>query len=263
MNVILYWLSRQVIWIAVICLIGAAGYVISAIIAKRKRDTSQFTLEREIYHQRMSRAFLVTALFLALAATVFMVNIYWNPDDEEPDVTTPTPSIGLFTLTPAPTQTGTTTDLTGTTTMTQGESSSVVISAPEPTAPPLPEELLGDAPTPIPQEMLQPDCPHPGAQLTSPAAGSNVSGVVEIAGTADLNAFSYYRFEVVFPGSSTPNFIAQIDEAVDNGILGSWDVSDPARYPPGGPYRFQLVVVDIYGNTLSCIIPVNIVSQQE
>jgi hypothetical protein len=78
-------------------------------------------------------------------------------------------------------------------------------------------------------------------------------------GTASINAFSYYRFEVEFPGSETPNFIAQYDEAIENGTLGVWDVTDPDLYPPGGPYRFQLVVVDIYGNTTTCTIPVNIV----
>ena len=39
-----------------------------------------------------------------------------------------------------------------------------------------------------------------------------------------------------------------------------WDVSDPNRYPPGGPYLFRLVVVDIYGNTSICTVPVNIVA---
>jgi hypothetical protein len=47
---------------------------------------------------------------------------------------------------------------------------------------------------------------------------------------------------------------------VINGFLGTWDISDPSRYPPGGPYRFQLVVVDIYGNTTTCTIPVDIVA---
>jgi hypothetical protein len=262
MNVILYWLSQQVIWISAICLIGALGYAATAVIAKRRRDIAQFTLEREIYHQRMSRAFLVTALFLALAATVFVVNTNWNPADAPTDVTTPTPSSGLFTLTPEPVQLGTRATLTNTDVITQSESPSVVISAPDAPAPAA-EGAESGAPTPIPQELLQPNCPSPGSQLTSPVAGSNLSGIVSVAGTADTNAFSYYRFEVIFPGSNVANFIAQIDQSVDNGVLGSWDVSDPSRYPPGGPYRFQLVVVDIYGNTITCTIPVNIVSQQE
>jgi hypothetical protein len=249
MNVILDWLSRQVIWIALICVVGAFGYVISAVVAKRRRDIAQFTLEREIYQQRMSRAWLVTALFLILAATVFAISIYWIPT--EADLETPTPSSGLFTLTPAPTQ-----PAGGLSPLETPVS--VVVSAPEPlgTITPAVE------PTPVPAELLQPDCPNPGAQLSFPVAGSDLDGVVEVFGTATVNAFSYYRFEVIFPGAETPNFIAQYDDAVENAALGTWDVSDITRYPRGGPYRFQLVVVDIYGNTTTCTIPVNIVTQE-
>jgi len=252
MTVILEWLSRQVIWISLICLMGALGYIVTAGLAKRRRDRAQFTLEREVYHQQMTRAWLVAALFLALASTVFAVSLYWLPSQPEAEIATATPSSGLYTLTPAASQSDA--PLTATRTITQ-----VVVSAPEIVATITPTPLS----TQVPPEQLQPDCPDPGAQLTSPVAGGSLSAVVEVLGTAQVNAFSYYRFEVVFPGSETPNFIAQYDDMVENGALGLWDVSDVTRYPPGGPYRFQLVVVDIYGNTTTCTIPVNIVSQTE
>ncbi len=102
MNVILDWLSQQVSWIGVICLFGAAGYSIAAIAAKRKRDSAQFTLERDIYQQRMARAGLVTVLFIALAATVFAVSRYWIPSPIEDEAAATTPASGLFTLTPNP-----------------------------------------------------------------------------------------------------------------------------------------------------------------
>lgn len=252
MTVILDWLSQQVIWISLICLIGALGYVVMAVLAKRKRDRAQFTLEREVYHQQVTRAWLVAALFLALASAVFAVNLYWLPAQPEAENATATPSSGLYTLTPAASQSNA--PLTATRTITQ-----VVVSAPEILATITPTPLS----TQVPPEQLQPDCPDPGAQLTFPVAGGSLSAVAEVLGTAQVNAFSYYRFEVVFPGSETPNFIAQYDDMVENGTLGLWEVSDVTRYPPGGPYRFQLVVVDIYGNTTTCTIPVNIVSQTE
>ena len=263
MSVILGWLSRQVIWIGVICLLGAMGYAASAIVAKRRRDTAQFTLEREVYQQRMARAGFVTLLFLTLAATVFTIRMYWAPTPVDDLVATPTPSSGLFTLTPAPNSLNPPLGASGTVTQpvpTGGPvPTGVIISAPESPgeATPLP------IPTAVSQDALQPDCPSPGAQLTFPAAGGDLSGVVEVLGTASVNAFSFYRFEVIFPGSDTPNFVAQIDTSVDNGSLGFWDISDATRYPPGGPYRFRLVVVDIYGNTASCVIPVNIVAAEE
>ncbi len=252
MNIILSWLSRQVIWIGVICLLGAVGYSASAVLAKRRRDTAQFTLERDIYQQRMARAGLVTLLFLTLAAAVFAIRVYWAPTPADDVTAQPTPSSGLFTLTPAPNSSNPPISASGTVTQ-------VVISAPESLGTPTPQL----APTAVSQESLQPDCPDPGAQLTFPTAGSDLSGVVEVLGTASVNAFSYYRFEVIFPGSETPNFVAQIDKSVDNGSLGFWDISDATRYPPDEPYRFRLVVVDIYGNTTSCVIPVNIVAAED
>ncbi|MGC9347150.1 MAG: hypothetical protein ACP5JG_03335 [Anaerolineae bacterium] len=252
MTVILDWLSQQVIWISLICLIGAVGYIITAISAKRRRDISQFSLERDIYHQRMTRAWLVAGLFLALAGTVFIVSMIWFPAEADEEPAPATPRSGLFTLTPPATTAGGTLAATGP--LTQ-----VIVSAPEPLGTVTPVPTF----TPVPPELMQPDCPDPGAQLTFPVAGSDLSGILEVLGTARVNAFSYYRFDVEFPGAETPNFVAQYDEAVENGVLGTWDVSDPGRYPPGGPYRFQLVVVDIYGNTTTCTIPVNIVTEEE
>jgi len=250
MSVILEWLTQQVLWISLICLFGALGYIAAATVAKRRRDTSQFSLEREIYHQRMARAWVVATLFLALAGTVFLVNIFWLPPVDANGSATPTPRSGLFTPTPGSRETA----LSAT-----GSVTTAIVSTPASagTAVPLP------AATSVSADQLQPDCPSPGAQITFPVAGSDLSGTVDIVGTANVNAFSYYRYQVIFPGSDTPTFIAQYDQAVENGPLNRWVISDPARYPPGGPYRFQLVVVDIYGNTTTCTIPVNIVSSEE
>lgn len=249
MSVVLEWLSRQVILISVVCLVGALGYVVSAVIAKRQRDTAQFTLEREAYQRRMGRAAFVAVLFLALGVIVFAVSVMWMPTATVGNTGTPTPSIGLYTLTPAPTML--VASLTASGPITQ-----VIVSAPEPLGTVTPLAVA----TAVPADLLQPDCPLAGAQISYPVAGSDLSGVVEVVGTAKVNAFSYYRFEVIYPGSTAPTFVAQYEGIVENGVLGPWDVSDSVRFPPGGPYRFQLVVVDIYGNTAKCTIPVEIVS---
>ena len=258
MTTVLAWLGRQALWIGVICLLGALGYVATAISTKRRRDVAQFSLEREVYQQRMTRAWLTGTLFLVLGAVVFLLRAYVLP--AAPVTTTPAPTVGvgLFTLTPPPPGTVETPgvgtpapSLTATQMLT-----TVVIPATQPTPT---DVALPTAPS-APPDAYQPDCPATEAQLTLPAAGSNVAGEVQVEGTANVNAFSYYKFEVQFPGSDTPNFVSQYDTAVINGFLGTWDVSDPSRYPPGGPYRFQLVVVDIYGNTTTCTIPVNVVA---
>jgi len=258
MTIVLSWLGRQALWIGVICLLGALGYVVTAISTKRRRDIAQFSLEREVYHQRMTRAWFTAALFLGLGAAVFLLRTYMLPVLPVTATPAPTLGVGLFTLTPTPLKPlGTPGVETATSTLTATEMlTTVVIPAVQPT----PTDLTPPTPTPVPPDVYQPDCPSTEAQLTLPTAGSNVSGEVQVAGTANVNAFSYYKFEVQFPGSNTPNFVSQYNTAVTNGVLGTWDVSDPSRYPPGGPYRFQLVVVDIYGNTTTCTVPVNIVA---
>jgi len=252
MSVVLTWLGQQAFWIGLICLLGAFGYVVTAISTKRKRDTAQFSLEREVHHQRMVRNWMMAALFVALGALVLLVRSSIAPVIPTVEAPTPTLSAGLFTpvpfglMTPTPTLAAT------------GTVTAVVVAAPQPT----PTEVQPAAtPTLIPPDVYQPDCPSPDAQLTLPTAGGDLMGEVTVEGTANTNAFSFYKFEVQFPSSDTPNFVSQYETAVENGVLGVWDVSDPSRYPPGGPYLFRLVVVDIYGNTTICTVPVDIVEE--
>lgn len=227
-------------------------YMFAALSAKRQRDVAQFSLERDVYQQRMARAWVMSVLFLLLGGVIFAVNMFISP--LLPPLPTPTPqAVGL--QTPTPTAINLTTPLAATSVPTAQvvmEAESVVNATPT-------TEIV---PTETPQEQFQPDCPSPNAQLTLPVAGSNVSGLVSVEGTAKINTFSYYKFEVQFPGSDTPNFVSQYSIPVENGVLGTWDVSNVTDYPPG-IYRFRLVVVDIYGNTKLCTIPVNVVSTSE
>jgi hypothetical protein len=252
MKVVLVWLSQQVIWISLICIIGAIGYIAFALSSRRKRNIAQFTLEREIYQQRTTRSWLTAMLFLILAALILGISIVWGPSTPPLETATVTPRSGLFTLTPEQTIPNGT--LTVSSPITQ-----IVVGAPELQGTPV---MIATS-TPVPAALMQPDCPNPDAQVTFPVAGGELSGLIEVRGTARINAFSYYRFEVKFPDSDIPNFISQYNQPVEDDVLGTWDITNVTRYPDGGPYRFQLVVVDIYGNTTLCIIPVNIVRSEE
>ncbi len=251
MTVVLAWLSQQAFFIYAICLIGAIGYLLAASSARRRRDVAQFTLERDVHQRQMSRAGMMATLSLTLGGLVFIVRTFVLPPLPLPSTVTPTIGVGLFT--PVPRTPTPTVGLTATAPV-----SSVVISGPTPVAGQTPDA----PPTPLPQEATLPDCPYPEAQITAPVAGSKLSGQVAIYGTAKVNAFSYYKFEILFPGSDAPNFISQYTQSVENEYLGSWDVSDAARFPPGGLYHFQLVVVDLYGNTTTCTVPVEIVAPE-
>lgn len=263
MNVVLSWLGQQALLIYLACLLGALAYLFVAISAKRKRDYAQFSLERDVYQQRMARAAMMAALFLALGGVVFLIRTFVFPTLPATETAAPTPvDVGLFTPTPSPTLAPTilpTMIMTTTSNVTPTDGITVAV---ETTPVVIPTDTPIPTATPIPEADLQPDCPSPNAQMTYPLAGSDISDIVEIQGTADINAFSYYKFEVLFPGANMPTDIAQYNVAVENGRLGTWDVSNTERYPPGGPYRLRLVVVDIYGNTTVCTIPVNIVAPE-
>ncbi len=251
MKVILVWLGRQAPLLYLACALMAMLYAASAISARRKRDLAQFSLEREVFHRRMVRAWTTALLALILGGVIFAIDLFLVP--ELPAAPTPTPPTAGLTL-PAPTPLGGSPLIATAVPTTPVVTEAGAMVTPSPTPPP--------SPTPLSPAEMQPDCPSPDAQITLPVAGSSVSGLVEIQGTARTNAFANYRFEVEFPGSDTPTFISQYNIPVENGPLGTWDVSDSTRYPPG-TYRFRLVVSDIYGNTKTCIIPLNVAPPPE
>jgi hypothetical protein len=260
MSVLLEWLARQAVLFYLACLIGMVIYIFAALTARRRLRAAQFSLERRIIHQNMIRAWATSGLFLVLGVLIFLLNRYVVPEISAVETPTPPLEAGLTpqptrTLTARPTATPTLPPLTTAEPAEPGEE-----TTPDAATSPTPLPTSTATATPLPTAE-PPVCPSPNVQIIAPIAGSQVAGTVEIRGTATMNAFAYYKFEVVFPGSEAPNFISQFDTPVENGILGYWEVSDPLRYPPGGPYRFRLVTVDIYGNTTSCVIPVYVSEQ--
>jgi hypothetical protein len=64
-----------------------------------------------------------------------------------------------------------------------------------------------------------------------------------VSGAATIDNFDYYKFEFRVPNGEW-NFVARYDNAVTEGVLGSWNTD---TVPPG-EYEFRLVVVDVVGN---------------
>ena len=256
MTAILEWLARQAVLFYAACGVGAVAYAIAALAARRRGEAAQFSLEREITQQQQGRAWVMAGLFVVLGLVVFGVQAMFSPNQVQ---STPEPLQPLAGITPLPTQTPTplptATPTIPAATADEPENINAPTAAPAnatPTAP-APTETPAPVPTPLPP-LEPPNCPSPDVQVTAPVAGSSVRGTVEVWGTAQINSFAYYKFEIQFQGSSTPNFIAQFERPVSNGILGYWPIT--GEYPVGGPHRFRLVVVDVYGNTTNCIIPV-------
>jgi len=95
-------------------------------------------------------------------------------------------------------------------------------------------------------------CTAPGVQLTDPVAGQRVSGIVQLNGTANIDGFQYYKFEIRPDFAEVFNFYDQFDVPVTNGVLGEINT---AQFDPG-LYWIRLVVVDQTGNFPEpCVIP--------
>jgi hypothetical protein len=91
--------------------------------------------------------------------------------------------------------------------------------------------------------------------ITAPRAGSVISGIVDIQGTANISNFGFYKYEVAPINSDTWATISAGRDVVVNNSLGKWDTT--ALSP--GDYKLRLVVTDNQGQSLSpCVIPIRV-----
>jgi len=98
--------------------------------------------------------------------------------------------------------------------------------------------------TPTPKPAIPPYCPNPQARLTKPTVNATLKGIVEVTGSANIDSFDYYKFELRPAGATEWSTLQLFRETVADGLLGIWDTSPL----PAGAYTFRLVVVDKTGN---------------
>jgi LysM repeat protein len=114
-----------------------------------------------------------------------------------------------------------------------------------------------DTPNPDETPAPVPGCDNPGAQITSPASGSTLSGDIQFYGTAAAEDFDFYKLEIrPASGGAFTTFTDQAAESpVVNGLLGQ--VGAYAFTP--GKYVIRLAVVDITGTIVAeCSINVTL-----
>lgn len=111
--------------------------------------------------------------------------------------------------------------------------------------------------TPRPAPTLQgaQGCQPGRLAITSPKAGSEVTGTVDIQGTVNIPNFGFYKYEVAPINSDTWATISAGREIRVDQSLGPWDTT--ALTP--GDYQLRLVATDNQGVALpACIIPVRV-----
>ncbi len=111
--------------------------------------------------------------------------------------------------------------------------------------------------TPRPEPTLQgaQGCEPGTLEITSPKAGSEVTGTVDIQGTVNIPNFGFYKYEVAPLDSDAWATISAGRDIRVNQSLGQWDTT--AVTP--GDYQLRLVATDNQGVALpACIIPVRV-----
>jgi hypothetical protein len=94
--------------------------------------------------------------------------------------------------------------------------------------------------TATPMQASIGDCIPGQIEITSPLDGQEVSGVIEVLGSADIPNFGFYKFEIKRPDETVWLTIQAGNVVIKGGKLGDWDTS---RLTPG-EYNLSLVLVD-------------------
>lgn len=93
--------------------------------------------------------------------------------------------------------------------------------------------------------------------LTSPEPGQELSGIVKLVGTVDVDNFGFYKYEVAPQGTELWATISAGREIVKNGDVGLWDTSTLTP----GDYQLRLEVTDNQGKAYpACVIGVRVVA---
>ncbi len=190
-----------------------------------------FGLERDKAQSRLNQSASMLVLLLSLSVAVFVLVSFVAPAMPESNLF-PTATIDLL--------------ATATTTLAAGEEGQVTLPASE----------AGPAQT---QATSPPGCIPGQIEITSPTNLQEVSGTVEITGSANIPNFGFYKFEIKRPDESIWLTIQAGNSVVINSKLGDWDT---ARLTPG-EYQLGLVVVDNQAQaSTACIIQVRVVPPQ-
>ena len=94
-------------------------------------------------------------------------------------------------------------------------------------------------------------------EITSPADGGQVSGAVMLLGSASIENFGFYKYEIARPGETIWFSINAGQNPVQSGELGEWVTT----VLPPGDYQLRLVVADNQGKFLPpCVIRVQVIA---
>jgi hypothetical protein len=217
------------IWIYGLLALGGLLYIRKFFIAWGDLRGAAFGLERESAQSRVNQSATMLFLLLVFAITEFVLVSYVAPAVPGA-IPISTPTLDLL--------------ATATATLPEVTEGSVTPPPAEETAPPTaPVQANGNG------------CIPGQVNLTEPQDGTEVEGLVTLMGSANVENFGFYMYEVARPGETVWLTLQAGRDPVAEGELGQWDTSTLAP----GEYMLRLVVSDNAGQILQpCEIRVNV-----
>ena len=206
------------VWIYLLLGLGALYYIRKFFLYWQELQGAGFGLERENAQSRLNQAASVLVLIVTMAVSVFLLVSFVAPAVPGA-IPLLTPTLDLLT--------------TPTTTLVVSsiQSGQNTVPAGAPATPATPDPQATQAGGGCLTDMIA---------IQSPTEGQEVSGVVEVIGTADIPNFGFYKFEMKPPDDTNWLTIQAGNTVVKNARLGDWDT----RRLQVGEYLLGLVVVD-------------------
>lgn len=217
------------VWIYLLLGLGGLYYIRKFILAWQELRGAGFGLERDSAQARLNQSASVLVLLLTMAVTEFVLVSFVAP--------------AVPGAIPLPTAT---LDLLATPTYTL---------SPVTTTPQAIEASGTDAPT-LAAQSTGGGCLPDQVQISSPQTGEEVSGVVEVLGTADIPNFGFYKLGIKRPEDPIWATIQAGNQVRKEEKLGDWDTR---RLLPG-IYQLSIVMVDNTGQSSEpCAVEVNVI----
>jgi hypothetical protein len=226
MEQIVGFFSANEKWVYVALGVFAIWHIVKFSSAWNTLRSASFSMERELAQNKLNRAAIMLVLALLVAVSEFTLVSFLAPTMPGA-MPLPTPTLNILAI---PTATLATVDA--------GEGPPVEVT---------PTLLVNPTAGCVPEQVM----------ISSPKDGDEVSGVIEVLGTANIPDFGFYKYEIARPGESIWLSINAGEQVVQDGILGEWITS----VLPPGDYQLRLMVADNQGKfKLPCTVTVRVLA---
>ena len=216
------------VWVYVFVGLVSLYFIRKFILAWRELRGAGFGLERERAQSRLNQSAVILVLLIFMAVAEFVLVSFVAPSLPNANVL-PTPTLSLL--------------VTATTTIGPGTTETPGVG--------IPTAILSQA---VPTEPS--GCVTGQIEITSPKADEEVSGVVQVLGTAAIPDFGFYKIETKLPDDPGWSTLQAGNIPVQQGKLSDWDTS---RLSPG-EYLIGLALVDNQARlTPPCVVKVRVV----